>query len=111
MVAFAAEGELAEELRQALRAPHWPLFLGRKSCPPIRPILEDCPQCAYASIEDAVKDHPRHPKSAQGLLEAYIEDETGGLERQDAIRINALRMYDFRNCRRLEVDPPCFSPA
>ncbi|MBL8065524.1 MAG: type I-E CRISPR-associated protein Cas5/CasD [Chthonomonadaceae bacterium] len=111
MVALAADEAVAEELRLALRAPRWPLFLGRKSCLPIRPILEDCPRCAHASIEDAVKDHPRHPKSAKGLLEAYIEDETGSFERQDAMRINALRMYDFRNCRRLEVDPPCSCPA
>ncbi|MBL8067383.1 MAG: type I-E CRISPR-associated protein Cas5/CasD [Armatimonadetes bacterium] len=111
LVALAVEGELAAHLKQALRAPRWPLFLGRKSCPPIRPILEDCAECAYASIADAVKSHPRHPKSAEGLLEAYIEDETGNLERQDALRINRLRFYDFRNCRHLEVDPPCFSPA
>ena len=111
MIALATQRELAEELKQALRSPRWPLFLGRKSCPPMCPILEDSTRYAYASIEDALNNHPRHSKSADGLLEAYVEDETGNLERQDSLRINALRMYDFQNYRRMEVNPPCFSPG
>lgn len=111
MVALAAEGELAEELRKALRAPRWPLFLGRKSCPPMGPILQESPPTTHPSIEDAVKIHPRHPKSVEGPLEAFVENDAGNLERQDALRINALRMYDFRNYRRLEVNPPCTSHA
>lgn len=110
MVALAAESKLGEELRYALAAPKWPLFLGRRSCPPVSPILDaDAPR--YSGIQDALSNHPRHKMASSGLLTAYLEDENGNLERQDRMRINALRMYEFRSCRRLEVDPPCSSPA
>lgn len=110
MVALSAKDGLATELRRALMNPKWPLFLGRKSCVPSPPILErNAPD--YASLEDAVSNHPRHSRANEGLLTAYVEDDSGSLERQDRIRTNALRMYEFRSCSRLEVDPPCSSPA
>jgi hypothetical protein len=36
-------------------------------------------------------------------LEAWIEDPEGEYERQDALRLNQLRFYDYRRCRRFEV--------
>ncbi|MCC7230144.1 MAG: hypothetical protein IT203_07100, partial [Fimbriimonadaceae bacterium] len=111
LVALAGQSSLIEECVSALREPVWPLFLGRKGCPPTRPLLlVDPPE--YADLESALKLHPRldsDPKN-RGKLAAYIEDPQGTLERQDAMRINQLRMYEFRNCRYLEVDPPCTSP-
>ncbi|MFQ3588660.1 MAG: type I-E CRISPR-associated protein Cas5/CasD, partial [Fimbriimonadaceae bacterium] len=110
MVALAAPPELAQELASALPNPKWPLFLGRKSCIPVAPILRSGTQ-PYKNIIEALSNHPRHLRAKNGPLAAWIEDVSGDLERQDAIRINPLRMYDFRGCRRLEVDPPCSSPA
>lgn len=99
-----------EGLREALAAPRWPLFLGRKSCLPSRPLLER-DRVDFKGLEEAVKVHPRHANAEKGKLRAFIEDPAGNLERQDALRLNAQRMYDFRRCRYLEVDPPCSSPA
>lgn len=110
MIALETGAELASDVRRALISPKWPLYLGRKSCLPIMPIL-DVHAPTYASLEEVVRNHPRHPRAESGPLSAYIEDERGELERQDRIRINALRMYEFRNCNRLEVNPPCSSPA
>ncbi|MBV9865238.1 MAG: type I-E CRISPR-associated protein Cas5/CasD [Abitibacteriaceae bacterium] len=103
---------LVARCAQALQAPQWPLFLGRKACIPTRPIFEGC-VTTYDGLEDALAQHPwewlgachgrRKYKPAD--LVAYIEDETGDLLRQDAIRINAARTYDFRPVRRASFKP------
>lgn len=111
LVALQGDKELSGEIRASLSAPMWPLFLGRKSCPATRPIL-DCSTGQYTDLEHALREHPRHHSAkVNGGLTAFVEDTQGNLERQDALRINPLRMYENRHCRYLEVDPPCTSPA
>lgn len=96
-------------VRDALVAPCWPLYLGRKSCLPARPLVDEI--CEFSDLKTALELRPRHPRAEKGKLAAYIEDATGELERQDALRLNHLRMYEFRRCKYLEVDPPCISPS
>lgn len=114
LVALSIPLPLADEVVRALVNPKWPLFLGRRSCPPVAPVL-DVFAPEYSSLEEAITMHPRRPvrkgTDTQAALTAYVEDPEGSLERQDAVRVNTLRMYDFRTCRRMEVNPPCFSPA
>ncbi|MFA5064070.1 MAG: type I-E CRISPR-associated protein Cas5/CasD [Dehalococcoidia bacterium] len=101
--------ELRPSLLDAFASPHWPLYLGRKSCPPVRPLLDNTAE--FDDLETAFRSHARHLRAREGKLTVYIEDTAGELERQDAMRINQLRMYDFRKCKYLEVDPPCISPS
>lgn len=111
LVALFGASELISECRARLSNPVWPLFLGRKSCPPVRPLLH-YDGGRYQDIETALQQCPRHEGAKKDRrLTAYVEDHDGKLERQDALRINQLRMYEFRTCRYLEVDPPCTSPA
>ena len=42
---------------QPTQAPRWPLFLGRKTCVPTRPIFEDF-TVRYAGLEEALHQHP-----------------------------------------------------
>jgi len=105
----AAPGVLAE-CAAALQRPAWPYYLGRKACVPTRPIFEALTE-AYAGIEDALRRHPwswlgasLHPRAgAPAVVEAYVEDESGPLVRQDAVLTNVARQYGFRRARRLEV--------
>jgi len=96
-----------QSISEALAAPHWPLYLGRKSCPPVRPLLDNTAE--FNDLETALSCHPRHLRAPEGKLTAYIEDPSGEIERQDSLRLNQLRMYEFRRCKYLEVDPPCIS--
>jgi len=108
LVALQGIPERLREIRDCLVDPCWPLYLGRKSCPPARPLL-DTVQTEFRSIRHAFESCPRHRRSTkEGILTACIEDAEGDL-RQDALRVNQLRMYGFRRCRYLEVDPPCIS--
>ena len=111
LVGLEASTEQAKLLRDTLTAPHWPIYLGRKNCIPTRPMLDNL-ALEYDDLETALRSHPRHPRADKGNLATYIEDSNGDLERQDAMRLNPLRMYDFRRCRYLkEVNPPCISPG
>lgn len=121
LVALAApeDAGLLTRCADALRRPCWPLFLGRKACPATRPIFDALTE-EYAGVVDALHRHPwswlsdgGRSRTEQDLrrqsgratdpltLEAYVEDAAGPLTRQDAIRINAARVYGFRQVRRL----------
>jgi len=98
-----------------LQFPKWPLYLGRKSCVPSRPIFDRLAN-EYEDIENALRSErwaaPLSPKERKSLkrdkqppnLLAWIECPDGDYERQDAMRLNQLRFYDFRRCRRIDID-------
>ena len=109
-------GELEHHLWSGdLRFPKWPLYLGRKSCVPSRPILDRVAD-EYQNLEEALRKEawaaPRSENRQPLKLEAWIECLDGEpekqdavvVERQDAMRLNQLRFYDFRRCRRIEID-------
>jgi CRISPR system Cascade subunit CasD len=109
---------------QALMNPQWPLFLGRKACVPTRPVFEYYGD-AHSSIEQAFERHPwswlgacreLRTKLPTTNLVAFIEDSSGDLTRQDAVRVNTSRSYSFRNVKRetyvpvINVDSPEVKP-
>lgn len=126
LVALIGEDELLKELEGQLCSPKWPIYLGRKSCVPSRPVFDRLTD-KYADIEAALRQEPwSAPRQVAGLrcyvrngshvtcptcryygpghsLTAWIEDSDGDYERPDATRLNRLRFYDFRRCRRVDV--------
>jgi CRISPR system Cascade subunit CasD len=107
--------DLLEILENCLKNPKWPLYLGRKSCVPSRPIFERLAK-EYDDIESALKKEPwsapkspnerevrQKSKRLQKIM-AWIECSDGVYERQDAVRLNQLRFYEFRRCKRMEID-------
>lgn len=91
----------------SLRTPEWPVYLGRRSCVPTRPILDKLTD-EYSDLESALRQAPWEVSSPKALmpqsLEGWIEDREGSSERQDAIRHNQMRFYGFTRYRRIEVD-------
>ncbi|WP_110590206.1 type I-E CRISPR-associated protein Cas5/CasD [Microbacterium suaedae] len=55
LTALEGERELLDEYRAALRAPRYPLFLGRRAFPPAGPIVTDL---VDAPLETALAQHP-----------------------------------------------------
>lgn len=106
---------LLENLTGYLQCPKWPLYLGRRACVSSRPVLDRLTD-EYQDMETAFRVEPwatpRSPKERKSLqrdkrgikLLAWFESPDGEYERQDAIRLNQLRFYDFRRCRRIEID-------
>jgi CRISPR system Cascade subunit CasD len=111
-------GGLLLECARSLEHPKWPLFLGRKTCIPTRPILEAMNE-DYNDLEDALRYYPwswlgstmslRQQRVRPSQLEVFIEVPNHALElrlRQDAIRSNAARIYGFHSVKHLRVDFP-----
>ncbi len=99
---------LLQKCKDALGTPQWPIFLGRKSCPPTRPVVEDL-TTKHASIEAALREIPWTSASSGRLpkqLRCVIEDPGARAQRPDAIRANATRIYGTRNVREFPVDLP-----
>ena len=107
--------DLLSYLATCLQNPKWPLYLGRKACVPSRPILDRLAH-EYQDIESAFRAEPwdasrtlmeNKPYNRTGqehILLAWLECPNGEYERQDSIHLNQARFYDFRRCRRIEVE-------
>jgi CRISPR system Cascade subunit CasD len=61
LVALQGDPETVERLAEALAKPVWAIYLGRKSCPPARPVGEHGTGC-YASLEEALCAVPVHTR-------------------------------------------------
>lgn len=74
LVALQGEPRLIAELEGAIKAPKWTLYLGRKSCPPSRPLLEH-PKATggYKNLISALKDVPWRPRLEGDALPQTLE--------------------------------------
>lgn len=104
---------LLEKSEAALRHPKWPIFLGRKSCVPTRPVLEALTQ-EYDDMQHALENYPwswlkanAERRTNNGMkLVVMLESADGDHWRQDAVRINQARSYEFRRANRYDVPVP-----
>lgn len=116
LVALAGPEPVLKACAEALQFPRWPVYLGRKSCPPTRPVFEGLTD-QYASLEEALRDHPwewggmleadQHP----ARLRVIIEDTDGEAIRPDRLRTNPGRIYESRAVRVATVDFPGVAPT
>ena len=107
LVALQGEPNLIAELMAAMRAPKWTLYLGRKSCPPSRPILE-YPAGEFPDVLSALKSIPwrqrlkdgQRPQAVDCLLDWEPTPE------QPEAPDGALIWYDVPSC----FEPPAHHP-
>lgn len=65
LVALQGDPDLVREVRDAFKNPRWPIFLGRKSCPPTVPVLTDDDAQDLGTFSDllaALKSKPWQPR-------------------------------------------------
>lgn len=104
--------ELLEACAEALRHPIWVPCLGRRSCPPTRPLLPLL-RDDFDSLEDAARhffweDSP--VRSASAVMRCEIEDARGGIARSDQPIDAARNRYAIRRVRYDSVrreEAPC----
>jgi CRISPR system Cascade subunit CasD len=60
---------LINALAAAVQNPVWPIYLGRKSCPPSRPVYDDVDD--YATLDEALEKHPA--RFTEDILVALAE--------------------------------------
>ncbi len=95
-----AAPEWLNRLADALNSPKWPLYLGRKSCVPSRPIFE-CITNKYATMEEALSEYPLAMRASEAVM---FETETfnaaaASMDRPDEI-INIGRQFASRRVWR-----------
>ena len=109
-VALTGDAQCLQEIADAFRHPKWPIYLGRKSCVPSRPVCEGVTE-DYASLSDAIRELPfedenRRDKEKHVLIETDIlPQETGNgsrIERQDVIA--GLRHFRSRTAVRQTME-------
>lgn len=105
LVAFEGSQELLIEIHQALKSPHWALYLGRKAFPPGKPVwlkngLLDQP------LLEALKQFPSIVKDETQDVRLIIESENGEFVRTD-IPINFKdRKFSSRRVHITRVERP-----
>jgi CRISPR system Cascade subunit CasD len=120
LVALRGEDGLLARCAAAVRAPHWPPYLGRKSCPPARPLFEG--QADFESLEAALRAWPRLVSSKdpaeEGLVAQVPASPGTGLRRSDEFESRSRRVFRPRYVRDVLVYPPnppeedvCTSPS
>ncbi len=107
LVALHGEVALIADLEGALKQPKWTLYLGRKCCPPTRPLLEH-PRGDYADPLSALTSIPWRQRlkgdSAPESVDCLLDWEPT-VERPEAPE-NALIWYDVP----LTFQPPAHRP-
>ena len=114
LVALQGPPELIDRLGSAIQSPHWPIYLGRKSCLPSRPPFDGVED--FADLETALaacRPHWSTKADENGTvwLRAVIEyqptEKQAGVRRRDEIISHSRRTfaprYVYEKRLRLEV--------
>ncbi|MBN1977397.1 MAG: type I-E CRISPR-associated protein Cas5/CasD [Anaerolineae bacterium] len=98
LVAIQATPETIGRLAQAIQAPTWAIYLGRKSCPPACPPFEGVGD--YPTLEAALADWPWYQwnvESGTTQVRAVLESQKStGARRRDEIISRSRRTYNPR---------------
>jgi CRISPR system Cascade subunit CasD len=106
LVVIAGPVELLERCRDALLHPAWPVYLGRKSCVPTRPVFE-CLTTDYTSIDDALERYQGSELSLPGSrAHCVVGDPDGSATRPDATVVRPQHTRTTRHVRTFVVDLP-----
>ena len=68
LVALQGQPDLIGQLEAAMQAPKWTLYLGRKCCPPSRPILDLEPSGSFDDLLSALRSIPWRKRLKQDIM-------------------------------------------
>lgn len=113
--ALGGPREKLEEIAAALKSPRWPLFLGRRSCPPMGPvagtITEGRPREVLTSYPPQVSETlGRRRRESTVVLDIYADAQPGAVRYSVARDIPVdfsleRRIHTERRFERLRSDP------
>ncbi len=112
LIIIAGSFELLHKIKDALQNPKWPVYLGRKSCVPIRPVFDKL-TVEYSSLKDALYkapwlcEDPSYPQPQR--LRCVMDDIEGAIERQDVAQIKPARLYGIRRVSEFWIEIPQLS--
>ncbi len=101
LAAVMADANWISRLTDALQAPVWPFFLGRKSCVPSRPVYAGLGD--FPTLEAALSHEP-----LQAPVRAVLEcapGEAGAVRRRDELFSRSRRAFGPRYTRDILIKP------
>ncbi|MGO4922700.1 type I-E CRISPR-associated protein Cas5/CasD [Bifidobacterium choerinum] len=115
LVVIGAPRATLETLDDALRHPRWPLYLGRRSCPPAYPFNLGIHE-EYEGIEDALEHHPwqaaswyrrSHPGERLEIVRDAVGEESGEVQNDLPVSFSQRhREYSGRAVHRYYIANP-----
>jgi CRISPR system Cascade subunit CasD len=103
LIALQGPPNLIARLAEALQAPHWPVYLGRKSCVPTCPPFSGTGE--FKDLQRALEKWQPVEGTVRFVLECSPEDD-GAVRRRDQLVSRSLRTFAPRYTRDVE---PTFS--
>lgn len=101
LVALQSEdAALIDQMAHALQNPIWPIYLGRKSCPPSRPVFEGLGQ--FAGMREALTSGPwsltvKRPKNEDTVIRCVLETaDMDGVRHRDQLLSRQYRQFGPR---------------
>ena len=109
LAAVRSAPDVIARLAEAVQRPHWPVYLGRKSCPPSRPIYEGTG--GYPSLLAALEAQPLQshtPDTGEAApVRAVIEcSPSEGVRRRDEVLSRSRRTFASRYTRDVYLTLP-----
>ena len=115
LVALGADRTVLDTLDEALRHPRWPLYLGRRACPPSFPLTLGVHD-EYEDVRTALEHEPwrasawyrrRYPAQSLEIVCDADRDESSGTQADNPITFNQQgRRYAGRSVLRYRIDNP-----
>ena len=104
LVVIQVKEEMLQMLENALKHPKWCLYLGRKSCIPSRPVLQEHTPC-YADVMDALLRYPAAERAQYPMLyECEREQQLTSLTRPDSRPGTSNRQFTLRRVWRGAIE-------
>jgi CRISPR system Cascade subunit CasD len=98
LVAVKASEDWIEKLSAGVQNPVWPIFLGRKSCPPAMPVHAGTG--TFDSLEAALNDHLEAGVRVRVVIECSPNQ---GVLRRDEVGLNSHRTFLPRYTREIWI--------
>lgn len=107
LVAIQSAEKIIERLYQALLKPIWTPYLGRKACPPCRPLSEH-PPGYFRDLETALKSIPWRPRLEKDTAPKKVDCILDSIpsEEEPEAPADAMVLYDVP----LSFEPPVHRP-
>lgn len=95
LVALRGATAVITQIADAIQNPMWPIYLGRKSCPPSRPVFDGIDE--YDNLQTALLTHswPRDKKQLTAVLECK-PTANNAVRRRDHLVSRSHRVYHPR---------------
>lgn len=112
-VALSGDVQCLREIADAFLHPKWPVYLGRKSCVPSRPVLDKITE-EYGSLAEAIRAIPfeddvrrKHRKVENRVMiemDNTVQEEADGSRIERADRIDGARKFRSRTVVRQTME-------